>query len=112
MKNTDLNAVLSYVYNEAVKLLGNKLEEAILYGSYARGDFQEDSDVDVALLINVRREELENYFDAIADIMSEVIWKYERLVNIVSIPVADFYRYRDVLPYYRNIYTDGVKLSA
>ena len=39
----------------------------------ARGDFHEDLDVDVALLVNANREELEHYFDAIAEIMSEAL---------------------------------------
>ena len=32
------------------KLLGQKLDKVILYGSYARGDYNEHSDIDIMIL--------------------------------------------------------------
>jgi predicted nucleotidyltransferase len=33
------------------KIYGNELAELILYGSYARGDYREESDVDFAIVL-------------------------------------------------------------
>ena len=33
------------------KMLGNSLDSVIVYGSYARGDYSELSDIDVMLLV-------------------------------------------------------------
>ncbi|TGY96616.1 nucleotidyltransferase domain-containing protein [Petralouisia muris] len=40
-------------YREAIgKLLGSRLTRVILYGSYARGDFNQDSDMDIMILMD------------------------------------------------------------
>lgn len=43
------------------KALGSDLAEIILYGSCARGDFNKDSDIDIALLIKCGRTEAGRY---------------------------------------------------
>ena len=43
--------VIVYQFSEDVKrILGDKLTKIIVYGSYARGDYREDSDVDIMIL--------------------------------------------------------------
>ena len=35
------------------KMLGNSLDSVIVYGSYARGDYSELSDIDIMLLVSL-----------------------------------------------------------
>ena len=35
------------------KILGKKLKKVILYGSYARGDYTENSDIDIMVLTSL-----------------------------------------------------------
>ena len=44
-------------------IMGVNLVQVILYGSCARGDFTDDSDIDIALLINCNRMEAKKYED-------------------------------------------------
>ena len=39
-------------------LLGNKLSKVIVYGSYARGDYHENSDIDVMILVKLSETEI------------------------------------------------------
>ena len=49
-------------YVEAVKkIYGSHVRQIILYGSYARGDFQSDSDVDIMILVDKSDLELKAY---------------------------------------------------
>ena len=43
--------VIVYQFSQDVKrILGDKLTKIIVYGSYARGDYRENSDVDIMIL--------------------------------------------------------------
>lgn len=41
--------ITNEVYEELLKLFEEKIERIILYGSYARGDFDLESDVDIMI---------------------------------------------------------------
>ena len=48
-----------YLFSQEVrKILGEDLRKVIVYGSYARGDFNEDSDVDVMVLTSLAESEI------------------------------------------------------
>ena len=46
---------------EIKKIYGLHLRKVILYGSYARGDFKPDSDMDIMILLDVSELELKAY---------------------------------------------------
>ena len=49
-------------YEEAIKkIYGSHVRQIILYGSYARGDFRPDSDVDIMILVDMSDLELKAY---------------------------------------------------
>ena len=71
-------------------LLKEDLVEVVLYGSCARGDYTEDSDIDIALLTRVGRLEAKKYEDALATIATEIAMKYFVIVNFVCLPFDEF----------------------
>ena len=87
----DLSCLLER-YKEAVsQILGVRLKRIILYGSYARGDFKQDSDMDIMILADIQPEEISNLADRIYDITYDFEVKYEMEINpsIQSIQVYE-----------------------
>ena len=56
-----MQSQLERYVDEIKKIYGNHLKAVILYGSYARGDFRADSDVDIMILVDLTDMELKGY---------------------------------------------------
>lgn len=107
-KNVD-NQIQRFV-KAVQELLGKKLKKIILYGSYARGDFNKSSDVDIMILADLSFEEIENYRDQISDIAYDI----ELDTGIILSPIIkDIKTYNNrvkFVPFYKNVQKEGVVL--
>jgi len=107
-----LNAITQEVLTAAKDTLGEKLDKVILFGSYARGDFDSDSDVDIFVLADVPHEETNIWSNSIDDRLSDLWFEYDLLVCIHLTSKTMFDRYFNVLPYYQNVIREGVELHG
>ena len=55
-----INVLLEQYVEEVKKIYGERVKSVILYGSYARGDFKADSDIDIMILVDMADTEIEN----------------------------------------------------
>ena len=53
-----VNSVLKQFIEDVSNLLGDRLKKVILYGSYARGDYDKNSDLDIMILTDLNEQEL------------------------------------------------------
>ncbi len=106
---SDQLSVILEGYREAVaRILGNQLSRMILYGSYARGDFKHDSDMDIMILANVRPDEISSYADKIYDVTYDFEVRYGLEIN-PSVQSKQIYdQWKNVYPFFMNIEKDGV----
>ena len=56
-----MNNLLQQYIAHVQKIYGSHLQKVILYGSYARGDFRPDSDIDIMILVAMPDMELKEY---------------------------------------------------
>ena len=91
---------------------GDSLDRVLVYGSYARGDQNEYSDIDIVAIVRGDRQELQEQLKDVWDISSDLELEYETIVSPTVIPFDEFELYRDDVPYYRNIANEGVAVSA
>ncbi len=92
------------------KLFGNKLREIILYGSYARGEQDNESDIDIMILVDENEENLRKYRYKIADIMGELSLKNDTLISITEATYKQYNEYLEILSFYKNIYYEGIEI--
>lgn len=94
------------------KMYQDDIFEIYLYGSYARGDFTKDSDIDIAAVVKGTREKLQEKLKEIWEISSDMELEYGTIISPTVIPYEEFQNYKETLPYYRNIAAEGMKLGA
>ncbi|MDE6750635.1 MAG: nucleotidyltransferase domain-containing protein [Lachnospiraceae bacterium] len=88
-------------------VMGEDLIKVVLYGSCARGDYTQDSDIDIALITACDRLESKKYNDKIAEISMRLAMKYFSVVNFVCLPYAEFIQKKSWYLYFRNIDLEG-----
>lgn len=103
-----LNNVLVQLTKYSQKLFGDKLKHVILYGSYARGDYNEESDIDVMIMVDMLPEELSKYRWEVSCYCADLNLENNVLISskLQSYPL--FEQWKNTLPFYKNVLRDGV----
>lgn len=94
------------------RVFGEAIEQILLYGSYARKDNTDDSDIDLVAIVHGDRQELQNKLKQIWDISSELELEYGIIISPTIIPYDEYMKYKDDVPYYKNIQKEGVNIVA
>ncbi|MCE1248825.1 MAG: nucleotidyltransferase domain-containing protein [Firmicutes bacterium] len=98
------------IKNKAEEIVGNNLEQIILYGSVARGEQDSESDLDIMLLVNGDDESIKKWDDRFSLLMFELSLKYDMLVSIMLLNIRQFEKFLEVLPFYTNVNREGIRI--
>lgn len=105
-------SILSQAYKMCSGIFADKLNDAYLYGSYARGDYDEGSDVDILVTVDMEPEALAAVRRKVSAINSELSLEHDVTVSITAKPLEQFRRYSDILPYYQNVIKEGIRYAG
>ena len=108
----ELNIILQKMAQIYRSVYGEELVQVILQGSYARGDYSHDSDVDLVAIVRGERVTLQEKLKKVWDESCELELEYDTILSPTVIPYEEFEKYRKDLPYYRNIVQEGVVVVA
>ena len=86
------------------KIYGEHLKTVILYGSYARGDYTENSDIDIMVLLDLSDMDIKKYRHELSGMTYDFNMDYDLDIK------QHFNKWVDVYPFYTNIEKEGVKL--
>lgn len=109
MPNSISKIILEF-NKEIRKILGDRLKRIILYGSYARGDYNEKSDIDLMILTDLSFEEIEKYRDDISDIAFEIELKTGIMISPILKNIDHYNSKINIIPFYKNVKMEGVVL--
>lgn len=100
-------------YVEAVKkIYCSHVRQIILYGSYARGDYREDSDVDIMILVDMSDLELKTYAQQLSYMTYDFNLDYNLDIKPIAKSEAHFKKWIINYPFYSNIYKEGIVLYS
>ena len=107
-----LEIVTGKVVKAAKKSLGDKLEKVILFGSYARGDYDDESDIDIMVLAHIPLVDRGAERTKIRKLLDCIDLEYDVVLSLTVADCETFDKFLHIEPFYQNIARDGVVLSA
>ncbi|MFQ6062349.1 MAG: nucleotidyltransferase domain-containing protein [Methanosarcinales archaeon] len=100
-----LKEVLREFKAEVEKFYGKRLKSIILYGSWARGDATEESDIDLLIVLEgevIAGKEIDNMID----IITEANLKHRVLISVYPVSEKDYFTVNS--PLLMNVRKEGV----
>ena len=86
------------------------VSDAYLYGSYARGDYDGESDVDIMLVTPLPSEAIWPRRRMISAIADDISIRHDVTVSVCVRSQAQFRP--ESTPYYRNVVNDGIRYTG
>lgn len=83
----DMKNILRELKGSLKELMGDNLVKMILYGSRARGDYDNESDTDIAIIVRELSRQLKN---RILDIVADAEIKYLSTISILIFTEENF----------------------
>ena len=94
------------------ELFPNNSVEVILYGSYARQEETDESDIDVMYLVDAPRSVISERNWQVGEAAAAVLMEHGVMVSPVVENKDYFQEMSDTLPFFINIRKEGVQISA
>jgi predicted nucleotidyltransferase len=108
--NALVQTVTAEVVEETKNLLKDDLYKIVLYGSYARGDYDRESDIDILIVLNSNINKVRQYRKQVSRVASRVGLKNDVEVSLLLRDRDTVERGIQFLPFYQNIMTEGVEI--
>ena len=89
---------------------GERLRKIIMYGSYARGDFNEYSDLDIMVLAGYDKDDESQLESQINRIANKASLDHDITVCMLLNNERLFMSRLSISPFYRNVIAEGVEL--
>ncbi|MBO5209477.1 MAG: nucleotidyltransferase domain-containing protein [Lachnospiraceae bacterium] len=108
---SQLNMISKQIVECYRSVFGMDITGIFLYGSYARGDYTTDSDIDITAIVKGERVDLQQKLKQVWDISADIGLENDVIVSPTVIPYNEFEEYKDILPYYMNILKEGKRIG-
>lgn len=108
----DVQKIISNLCGSLEQFFPQAQPEAILFGSYARGDAEAGSDLDVLILVDTPRQVILEKNWQVGSLAADFLLDYGVVVSPIVENRDYFHANIDLLPFYGNIQREGVRVSA
>ena len=106
----NIDFITKEIVDTVLELLKDKIYKIVLYGSYARGDFTMDSDIDIMILLNGSKEEMKAFRNQVSRVASRISLKNDIHISLMLQDRETFERHLNILPFFKTVEKEGVSL--
>ena len=108
----EARCIINQLSESIAALFPQEQPDVILFGSYARNDAEEGSDIDVLYLIDAPRQTIAEKNWQIGAAAADLLMEHGIVVSPIVENRAYFQHNAETLPFFRNIQREGVRVSA
>ncbi|MBR0367849.1 MAG: nucleotidyltransferase domain-containing protein [Clostridia bacterium] len=109
---SEVQAIIDELRDSLAVLFPRQHFDIILFGSHARDEATEDSDIDVMFLLDAPRETIAEKGWQIGEIAANLLLAHGVVVSPIVENRDYFLSNINTLPFFRNIQREGVRMSA
>lgn len=107
---TQLNPVIAPIVRDfkttLQTLYGERLQDVVLYGSYARGDYDDESDIDLLVVLNDNKVDTINEVFTLSDLTLQAILQHGKAISVLPVSAQ---RYKNsLMPVYQDARREGI----
>lgn len=104
--------LLHHYVEDLKNIYGQYLRTVILYGSYARGDCTEDSDIDIMVLVDLSEKEIAEKSHELSDVTFDYYFDNDLEIMPIVKNIEHFNKWLRAYPFYNNVKREGIELYA
>ena len=108
--STNIQEILKLYRQQLENVLDNQIKKIILFGSYARGDFKINSDIDVMILVDTSTLEMPKCENKIYDLTYDFNCEHDIEIMPVVQDMNHFNYWKESYMFYRNVDKEGVTI--
>lgn len=105
-----MKSLMDQYIKEVRNIYGLYLQKIILFGSYARGDYQSDSDVDLMILLDISDMEIKAYSQQLSYMTYDFNLDNDIDIKPIAKSQMHFNRWSENYPFYASIRKEGIVL--
>lgn len=100
--------LLHDIVTQVCRAIPADLEKVILYGSYARGEATDESDVDIMAVVDNGKELEKTVRQIMVDISYELSLAYGVEVTVLLQDKDEYEQWQPYIPFLRNVNREGI----
>lgn len=111
-KKNELSRIIESIAMNARDVFGERLKDIVLFGSYARGDYNENSDIDIMIIADIEDNQVMQYIRKMSDFLSDLSLEYDIMISPVIEPLGKYELYKDTIPFLQKVQKEGIRVAS
>ena len=103
----EINDITQEIKRYLIDSYNEKVKHLIVYGSFARGDATEESDIDLLVVVDDQLDPIK-VEDRLNDFLFQILIERGELISVLAIPERIYKQYNS--PFLANVRQDGISL--